>query len=315
MSDIVPPELGGTSVRRMDLKTAFISTRPWSFTMTFSSVTVGTLWAALEGSFNVWLYLITMLGMLAFHAATNVLNDFYDVKHGVDKLGAPTTKYRLHPGATGQAPLSSILRMSLILYGITLLSGVYLAYMSGQLILVLVALGALGSVLYTADPVVLKAKGLGEVTVFVMWGLLIPLGAYVVQTRAFSWVPSLVAIPVGILVALVILANNIRDASYDGSVSNSTIAVILGEKRAVNAYGTLLGLSFLFIPIGIIAGLIPIWSLLVFLTVPEAHRLWKTFQGPIPDNADPKTAMLGLHFALLYMASFILFLLLPIHLP
>jgi 1,4-dihydroxy-2-naphthoate octaprenyltransferase len=251
--------------------------------------------------------------MLAFHAATNVLNDFFDVRHGVDKLGAPTTKYRLHPGASGQASLSSILRMSLVLYGLTLLAGFYLAYLTGQLILLLVALGAIGSVLYTADPIVLKAKALGEVVVFVMWGLLIPLGAYVVQTHAFSLTPSLVAVPVGVLVALVLLANNIRDIAYDGLVNTGTAAVLLGERNAVKVYGALLAATFLFIPAGIVFGLIPVWSFLVFLTIPEAVRLWKMFQGPIPDNADPKTAILALHFALLYMASFIIFILLPIH--
>ena len=158
--------LGG----HMDAKTAFLSTRPWSFTMTFSSVTMGTLMAALSGKFSPVLYLLTLGGMLAFHAATNVLNDFFDVRHGVDRAGAPTTKYRLHPGAFGQTPLSTILGLSLSLYALTLLAGIYLAFVSTLAILAIVFAGMLGSVLYTADPVVLKARALGEITVFAMWG-------------------------------------------------------------------------------------------------------------------------------------------------
>ncbi|MDV3244019.1 MAG: prenyltransferase [Nitrososphaerales archaeon] len=299
----------------MDAKTAFISTRPWSFTMTFSSVTLGTLLAALKGSFDPLLYAIVLAGMLAFHAATNVLNDFFDVRHGVDKEGAPTTKYRLHPAAIGQTPLSSILQISIALYGFTILAGSYLAYLKGPSILILLGLGIVGSVLYTADPVVLKARALGEVTVFVMWGLLIPLGAYAVQTGALALSPAITAIPLGALVALVLLANNIRDIEYDGSVQNRTIAVRLGERNAAKVYGGLLAAAYLFVPVGILAGLLPIWSLLVFLTTPDAWRLWKMLQGPVPDNADPRTAGLTLRFALLYMLSFVLLMLVPIHLP
>ncbi|HUK79261.1 MAG TPA: UbiA family prenyltransferase, partial [Nitrososphaerales archaeon] len=104
----------------MDAKTAFLSTRPWSFTMTFSSVTMGTLVAAIAGRFSPVYYALVLGGMIAFHAATNVLNDFYDVKHGVDREGAPTTKYRLHPAAFGQVPLSTTLAFSIALYAVTL---------------------------------------------------------------------------------------------------------------------------------------------------------------------------------------------------
>ena len=144
----------------MDAKTAFLSPRPWSFTMTFSSVTMGTLMAAVVGRFSPVLYVLTLGGMVAFHAATNVLNDFFDVRHGVDREGAPTTKYRLHPAAFGQTPLSTTLGFSLGLYALTMAAGIYLAYVSSAMILLVLSAGFVGSVFYTADPVVLKARGL-----------------------------------------------------------------------------------------------------------------------------------------------------------
>ena len=296
---------------RLGAKGAFLSTRPWSFTMTFSSVTMGTLLAALGGRFNVLFYLITLGGMISFHAATNVLNDYFDVRHGVDKEGAPTTKYRLHPGAAGQVPLSAVLEFSLGLYAVTLLAAAYLSSASGLAILLITGAGILGSVLYTADPVVLKARGAGELTVFVMWGLLIPLGAYMVQTSAFSWVPVLATVPVGILVALVLLANNIRDIAYDGSVNNRTIAVRLGERAAARFYGWLLASSYVFVGVEVLTRFVSVWSLLVFITLPGALPLWKMFRGPIPDDADPRTAALALQFSLLYMGSLVLAIFLP----
>ena len=293
-------------------KAAFLSTRPWSFTMTFSAVTMGALLAALGGTFDVLTYLLTLGGMVAFHAATNVLNDYYDVRHGVDKVGAPTTKYRLHPGAHGQVPISSVLRFSVGLYAVTLICAAYLSIVAGPLVIAITGAGVVGSVLYTADPVVLKARGVGELTVFVMWGLLIPLGSYVVQTGAFSWVPMLATVPIGILVALVLLANNIRDIEYDGSVNNRTIAVRLGERAAARFYGVLLAASYLFVGGEIAARFVSVWSLLVFFTLPGALPLLKMFRGPIPDNADPRTAALALQFSLLYMASLVLSIFLPV---
>jgi 1,4-dihydroxy-2-naphthoate octaprenyltransferase len=273
---------------------------------------MGTLIAALAGRFNPLLYFLTLGGMVAFHAATNVLNDFFDVKHGVDKEGAPTTKYRLHPAAFGQTPLSTTLRFSIGLYVITLASGLYLATVSSSLILALVLAGILGSVLYTADPVVLKARALGEVTVFVMWGLLIPLGAFMVQTGGFSWSPMVAALPIGLFVALVLLANNIRDIDYDGSTRTRTIAVALGAKGAGKLYVILLAAAYALVILGIEARLLPIWSLAVFLTVPEARRLVRMFDGPVPDNADPRTAALAIRFSLIYMVSLALSIFVPL---
>lgn len=299
----------------MDARTAFVSMRPWSFTMTFSSVTMGTLMAALAGRFNPVFYLVVLGGMIAFHGATNILNDFFDVRHGVDRGGAPTTKYRLHPAAFGQAPLSTILAFSLVLYAVTLASASFLALATNLWILAVVGVGMAGSVLYTADPVVLKARALGEATVFAMWGLLIPLGAYMVQTGGFSWAPLAASLPIGIFVALVLLANNIRDIGYDGSVKTRTIAVVLGAKGGERLYSGLLVLAYLAVASGVAVRLLPLWSLAVFLTAPGAWGLASMFKGVVPDNADPRTAALALQFSLLYMASLIAAIFFPLMLP
>jgi len=271
--------------------------------------------AALVGRFNPLLYVLTLGGMIAFHAATNVLNDFFDVRHCVDRAGAPTTKYRLHPAAFGQTPLSTILGFSVGLYAVTLVAGVYLAFISSLAILAVVGAGILGSVLYTADPVVLKARGLGEITVFMMWGLLIPLGSYMVQTGTSSWSPVVAALPIGILVALVLLANNIRDIEYDGSVGNRTLAVALGAAGAERVYSVLLGVTYLLVIVGILGRLLPVWSLLVFMTAPGARGLMGMFKGAIPDNADPRTAALAFQFALLFIGSLVIAIFVPLQFP
>lgn len=297
----------------MDAKTLFLATRPWSFTMTFSSVTVGTLIAFLTGSFNPLLYVLVLVGMIAFHAATNLINDFYDVKHLVDRIGAPTTRYRPHPVAAGAESPNTIRFWAGIFYAFTLIIALYLSLLRGPWVLVLVGVGIAGSFLYTADPVVFKAKGLGEVTVFLMWGPLIPLGAYLVQTGTLSALPVVLAIPIGLFVALVLLANNIRDIEYDGSVGMKTVPVLVGRANGITIYRILLLMAYLFVPISIVAGFLPLWSLVVLLTIPEALGLSGMFTGQIPDNADPRTAALAFKFSLLYMVSLIIQIVVPIH--
>jgi 1,4-dihydroxy-2-naphthoate octaprenyltransferase len=297
----------------MQAKTLFLATRPWSFTMTFSAVTVGTLIASLAGSFDPLIYVLTFGGMVAFHAATNLINDFYDVRHGVDRMGAPTTKYRPHPVAAGAESPETIRMWAVLFYGVTILTAAYLSVLSGPWVLALVAAGTLASVLYTADPVVLKARGLGEVTVFLMWGSLIPLGAYLVQTGRLSVLPVVLAVPIGLLVALVLLANNIRDIEYDGSVGMKTMPVRLGKAGGSALYKVLLLATFLFVPVLIAAGLLSLWALVTLATAPEALGLTRMFTGEIPDNADPRTAGLALKFSVLYMASLTLQIVLPLH--
>jgi 1,4-dihydroxy-2-naphthoate octaprenyltransferase len=301
-------------LRAMDAKTLFLATRPWSFTMTFSSVTLATLIAALGGHFNPLFYLLALGGMIAFHAATNLINDFYDVRHSVDKVGAPTTKYRPHPSASGEVSPYVVRRWAAVFFALAMGAGACLAVLVSLWILPIMAIGLLGSLFYTADPVVLKSRALGEVTAFAMWGLLIPLGSYIAETGQPAGQPVLASVPIGIFVALVLLANNIRDTEYDGSMEATTVAVRFGRESAVRLYGSLLLLAYVFIPALVVTSVIPPWCVITFLTAPGAVGLWKMFVGPVPDNADPRTAGVALQFSILYMAAFVLQMLLHLSL-
>ncbi|MCS6902787.1 MAG: prenyltransferase, partial [Candidatus Bipolaricaulota bacterium] len=97
----------------MNLQTWFLATRPWSFSMTAISVGVGGALAALHQSFDLWLFLVTLVGAIAVHAATNLINDYFDYKRGVDRPGAPTTLYRPHPLVQGLIAPHAVLRVSL----------------------------------------------------------------------------------------------------------------------------------------------------------------------------------------------------------
>lgn len=288
------------------MKKWLIATRPWSFVMTFISVSLAAALAYRSGVFNLLLYLITLAGLVISHAAGNMINDYFDVKYGVDRPDAPTARYRQHPLFQGGISERSFLRAILALYAIGLLIAGYLTLIRGYLIALFTLAGLFFSIFYTSSPLVFKYRSLGEPTVFIVWGPLMVGGSYFVISGELPPDPILASIPVGILVALVLLANNIRDVEYDGKVGITTIAVKLGRERALKLYEALLALAYISTALLIAIKVLSVWSLMTLLTLPRAINIVKTFRKEVPDAADPITAQLTLNYgALLILGELI----------
>lgn len=284
----------------------FLASRPWSFTMTAISVSVGGALAAIDGGFSWGYFLVTIFGAVILHAATNLANDYYDVKYGVDTLEARTTKYRPHPLVEGKLSSRQIVLSVFLLYGISFGIGVFLVLDRGWELLILCLAGVLASILYTAPPVKYKYLALGEISVFLMWGPLMVLGAYFVQRQEFSMKALWISIPFGILVALVLLANNIRDIDHDQSKGISTIAIVLGQRKGLTLYFILILSAYIGIVLMSILGPLYLWSLIVLLSVPLALKLFRLMEKQIPDDADARTAQLDTAFGLLLVLSLVL---------
>ncbi len=196
--------MGQRAHPQIDLRTLFLAVRPWSFTMTAVAVTTGSLLAlTYGGDVHLGLYALTLLGMILAHGATNLINDYFDTRSGVDRPGAPTTLYRPHPLIEGALTPRQALMISLGLYGLAGLIGLYLAWLRGWVLVLLALAGGLASFTYTAGPVHYKYRALGEASVFLMWGPLMMLGAYYVQTGGFAHAGGViwVSLPIGLLVA------------------------------------------------------------------------------------------------------------------
>jgi 1,4-dihydroxy-2-naphthoate octaprenyltransferase len=278
------------------LKSYFIATRPWSFAMTFISVSVGTALAAARGPVSWPWYVAALLGAIGFHAATNVLNDYFDTRSGVDQPDAPTAKYRPHPLLASMMTPSQLLSLALALYVITAAVGFAAAWLRSIDVLWIGFVGLAASVLYTAGPVHYKYRALGEISVFLMWGPLMIGGAYAVQRGGLALRPMVLSIPFGVLVALVLFANNMRDIEYDARRGIKTISIYLGQRRSLLIYLGLIAAAYL-ATLGMVAGgwLTP-WALLVLLSVPKAVSLFRTFAAKVPDAADAITAQLDTLF-------------------
>jgi 1,4-dihydroxy-2-naphthoate octaprenyltransferase len=290
----------------MNLKIWFLATRPWSFTMTAISVGVGGAVAALDGAFDVWLFLLTLVGAVCVHGATNLINDYFDYKSGVDRPGAPTTLYRPHPLVQGLISPQAVLWVSVGLYAIAAIIGLALLALKGAGLLWFILVGAIASFFYTAGPIKYKYLALGELSVFLMWGPVIVGGTYFVQRGSLSPDAVLISVPFGLLVALVLLANNLRDIDYDRSAGIATLGTLLGQQKTRVLYQGLILLAYLAIALLIALKILSPWGLLVFFSAPVAFRLIRTLQREIPNDADARTAQLDTLFGVWLIIGLIL---------
>ena len=284
----------------------FLASRPWSFAMTAISVSVGSALGAIDGDFSWPLYLVTLLGTIMLHAATNLINDYYDVKSGVDTREVATAQYRPHPLVEGKLKAEQVRWAAYALYGLSTAIGVYLAASRGWKLLWIGLFGAVGSFTYTAPPLKYKYSALGELSVFLMWGPLMVAGAYFVQRQAFSMNAIWISLPFGVLVALVLLANNIRDIIHDRDKGILTLAIILGQRKGLLLYSILVATAYLGIVLMSFFGPLYLWSLIVLLSVPLAFRLLHQMMTQVPADADARTAQLDTAFGVLLVISLVL---------
>jgi 1,4-dihydroxy-2-naphthoate octaprenyltransferase len=284
----------------------FLASRPWSFAMTAISVSVGSALAALDGPFDWTLGLLALLSAVLLHAATNLINDYYDVVNGIDTVQSATAQYRPHPLVEGRIALAHVRRAAYGLFFLAAVIGIYLTLVCGAMVFAIGLVGLLAGLTYTAPPLKYKYVALGEVSVFLMWGPLMVEGAYYVQRQVLSLQAFWVSLPFGILVALVLLANNIRDIDHDRRRGIRTLAILLGRRLGMNAYLALMVLAYAGILILALTGVLTMWVLIIFVSLPLAIRLLRQMTQAVPANADALTAKLDTAFGLLLVVSLII---------
>lgn len=284
----------------------FLAARPWSFAMSAISVTVGATLAAVHGYFSLSLYLMTVSGIVFMHAAGNLLNDYFDVTSGVDTLEAGTARYRPHPLLEGRLSPILVRNTAFILLALGGAFGIALTILRGWPVLAIGLIGAFGAIAYTAPPFRYKYIALGEVGVFLIWGPLMVAGAWFVQTRILSLEPVWVSIPFGVLVAQVLVANNLRDIEHDADRGITTLATLLGPANGLLLYLLLMVFAYASTALLSLAGPLTPWSLLVFLSMPLAWRLLREMSREIPEDSDARTARLDTLFGLLLVISLVL---------
>jgi 1,4-dihydroxy-2-naphthoate octaprenyltransferase len=184
--------------------------------------------------------------------------------------------------------------------------GLYLSITCGWIVFWIGLIGLLAGITYTAPPLKYKYVALGELSVFLMWGPLMVEGAYYVQRQTLSSEAFWISLPFGALVALVLLANNIRDIEHDRSRGIQTLAILLGRRHGLYTYLLLMILAYAGILFMALSSTLTLWVLIIFITLPLAIRLLYKMVNDIPDDADAQTAKLDTAFGLLLVVSLVL---------
>jgi 1,4-dihydroxy-2-naphthoate octaprenyltransferase len=255
-------------------------------------------------------FLLALLAMVILHSAANMLSDVFDYRRGLDKEVTPVS------GAIVRGWLSdkAVAAGSAALFMIGIAIGLVLVAMTGKVLLIIGGVGLVIGVFYTA----LKYQALGDLAVFLNFGLLGALGAWVVQTRTFSWIPVFWTVPMAMLVIAILHANNWRDTISDAERRVKTFASILGDRGSLVYYGFLLfgSMAIIFglmlIPRLISPALIPmpLTFAVILLALPRALHLWgRALRRDKPRQPmdfiilDGATAQYNLVFGLLCMAA------------
>jgi 1,4-dihydroxy-2-naphthoate polyprenyltransferase len=284
-----------------------MAARPRTLPAGVAPVLVGT---ALAGYFHVFhplRFIAALVGAVFIQVGTNLSNDYSDARRGAD------AEDRLGPvrvTAGGLVPPKQVLIATYLSFGVAVLAGVYLVAVAGWQLLLVGAASILAGVLYTGGPKPYGYEGLGEVFVFLFFGIVAVAGSFFVQVTHLDWEAFALAIPVGLLAAGILMVNNARDIDTDRRAGKRTLAVRLGRQRARTLFAATVYLAFLLTPITWLFGPTQPWVLLPWLTLPIAAQVVRAVRnrsdGTSLNQALAQTGVLQLAFCTLLAAGLLL---------
>ena len=232
-------------------------------------VILGSALAAVHGQFHIVPAVVTLICALGIQVATNFINEIYDFRKGAD------TAERLGPTRTVAAGIISektMVRVSVVLTSSVFLLGLYLVYTSGWPIFLIGVLSLFFAWAYTGGPYPIAYSGLGDLFVFVFFGLVAVGGTYYVQTHAILFSVVLAAAAPGAFSVNILLVNNIRDIASDRKAGKMTLPARIGADWARRLYVILTVVAFL-VPVLLVVNDYSPWSLLSLLSLPLAFRV------------------------------------------
>jgi 1,4-dihydroxy-2-naphthoate octaprenyltransferase len=270
-------------------------------------VLVGTALAGFAGTFHPLRFLAALIGAVFIQVGTNLSNDYSDARRGADaddRLGP------VRVTAGGLVPPRRVLEATYVSFGVAVLAGVYLVAVAGWQLLLVGAASILAGVLYTGGPRPYGYEGLGEVFVFLFFGIVAVAGSYFVQVKHLSWEAFALAVPVGLLASAILVVNNYRDIDTDRRAGKRTLAVRLGRERTRILFASIVYLAYLATPVTWLFGPLKPWVMLPWLTLPMAAQIVRTVRnrtdGASLNGALAQTGMLQLAFCTLLASGLLL---------
>ncbi len=243
--------------------------RPFSFTASTVPVAVAGALAAVEGMFDWTLFLASLAASVLLHIGTNVVNEIYDVRKGVDTIVSPRASHAIVKGAIGDREAYVL---GIVAFAVAFGLGVFLASVRGWPIVVLGLVGLVGGYTYTAPPFQYKFSSYGIPLVFALMGPLMVAGAFYAITGTIDGSALALSVPVGLLVAAILHGNEWRDIGEDARAGARTFSVRAGREAAHWLYLALVVGAYLALTVAVLAALLPTWTLLAMLSLPLLVR-------------------------------------------
>lgn len=289
--------------------TAWEVVRPFSFTASIIPVAAGGALAFADGRFNPGLFVLALLGGVLLHIGTNVTNEIYDVRKGIDTITSPRASHAILKGRIGERAAYAF---ALSAFAIAALIGVVLVASRGWPIVALGVAGLAGGYFYTAPPFEYKFRALGLPLVFLLMGPLMTVGSYYAVSGDWSPVALVLSLPIGLLVAAILHGNEWRDIREDTRAGIVTLSSRVGREWAHYGYlGLTLG-AYIVLALAVVAEALPPATLLAILSLPllvvvvRAAELGASGQARAIAMIDLQTARLHAAFGALLVAGVVL---------
>ncbi|MGD8717425.1 MAG: 1,4-dihydroxy-2-naphthoate octaprenyltransferase [Candidatus Zixiibacteriota bacterium] len=258
------------------MKKWIVAIRAPFFTAAIAPAVVGVAVAFYEGyAVNWWHAIIALVGLMAIHGGTNLANDYFDHRSKNDWVNKTPTPFSGGSRVIQQGALSprAVLIYALACFAVGIVCGLYLWRVTpGNVVLWLGIVGVASGFLYTALPIAIGYRGIGEFFVGLNFGPLAVLGAHYVQAGTLSPAALMASIPVGLLIAAVLYINEFPDYEADRQVNKRTLIVIFGPERSRYGYIAIIALTYAAIAAFVAIAGLPAWALLGLLTLPLAVK-------------------------------------------
>jgi 1,4-dihydroxy-2-naphthoate octaprenyltransferase len=273
-------------------------TRAGVLPMTMVSAALAGLLAAFRDASVQWgLFALSAVGLVLAHMANNLMNDLFDLEVGTDTENYPRNLYSPHPVLSGTITRRGLAICALVVNAACLAIMVVLFVERGAPIIGFALGGFLLSLAYTAPPLRLKKRGLGEPTVIVVWGPLMVGGTYYAATGSIPAAVLLASLPYAILSTTVLMGKHIDKLAWDAPAGTHTLPVMLGEARARVVTRGMFVVFYLSVVALVAARVLPFGTLLVALSLPIARTVWRAFGEPKPAESPVPNPVWPLWFA------------------
>ncbi len=265
--------------------TIFLATRLPFLTATLIPVGLGGVVAARDNAFHTLWFVLALVAAVAVHLGLNMANDIFDDANGADAANVTPTPFS---GGSRVLQYGLVTRRAMVtgcvaLYAVSIGLGLFLAAERGWGLLGIGAAGLVLSLAYSAPPLRLVHRGLGEPVTALGFGPVMAVGAYFACTGRWSWQPVLASLPVALLIALVLYVNQVPDRVGDAAAGKRTLIVRFSPELVQTGYAVTVVAAFACIVAEVLAGVTPVWTLLALVTAPLAWRVWTGLRAHYSD--------------------------------